>query len=91
MRVSVRMSWVCQVLVLAFVTACSAYGAETLDLSRAVVAAPDDHPVVATASRMLREEIAKRTGIMLEAVSEQPGDSGPVVVLCRQVRILSAL
>lgn len=91
MRVSVRMSGVCQVLVLAFVTACSAYGAETLDLSRAVVAAPDDHPVVATAGRMFREEIAKRTGITLEAFSGQPGDSGPVVVLCRQERIPAAL
>ena len=46
--------------------------AELLDLSRAVIVAPEESPVVQTAGRVLVEEIAKRTGIVLDTGAEVP-------------------
>ena len=52
-----------------------AYGAQAaaaaMDLSKAVVVAPESDPVVQTAARMLVEEITKRTGIEVTRVDAE--------------------
>lgn len=59
------------------------FAAEMLDLKEAVIITQDDSPVVATASRMLKEEVFKRTGIELATKAKQPGAVNPVILLCQ--------
>ncbi|HOD49383.1 MAG TPA: hypothetical protein PKJ78_05075, partial [Candidatus Hydrogenedentes bacterium] len=87
MRVSRCLRRVCQVLLLCVIGVYCAYGAETLDLTRAVIVTPDDSHVVATATRMLREEVAKRTAITLPSAATLPGGDGPIILLCRKEHI----
>lgn len=68
--------------ILASMALAVASGAETIDLSGASVATtPDGGRVVATAARMLSEEIAKRTGIELKAGTLAGEQHDPVIAL----------
>ena len=56
---------------------------EMIDLTRCVIASPDDGKIVRTAQRMLTEEVAKRTGITLAISGTARGASKSTIVLCR--------
>ncbi|MCC6696101.1 MAG: hypothetical protein IT365_10775 [Candidatus Hydrogenedentes bacterium] len=80
LRRTIRIS--CLVVIGSF-TACGAYGAEALDLAKAAIVAHDESTVVATAARMLVEEIAKRTGVTLSSATAASGEVNPVILLSR--------
>ena len=75
--------WVFHVLLLLIVAAPASFAADTIDLTKAIIITHDDSPVVATAGRMLAEEIAKRTGVTLATASAPTSDTNPIIVLCR--------
>ena len=70
-------------LVLFILAPLASSAADAVDLTKAVIVTHDEDRVVATAARMLAEEIATRTGITLARVAGQPGDTVPVILLCR--------
>lgn len=59
----------------------SAVSAEALDLSKAVIVAPNDSAIVQTARRVLVEEIARRTGLTLKSANTLPEGDAPVILL----------
>ncbi len=65
--------------------------AELHDLSNAAIWAADDSPVVATAGRMLQEEIAQRTGKALPLAGDAPNDDVPLIALCAADRAPKSL
>jgi hypothetical protein len=69
-------------IVLASTAANAAPASPRMDLQQAITIAQDDSIIVHTAQRMLREEIAKRTGITLESAAAMPGSATPVILLC---------
>jgi hypothetical protein len=75
--------FVCMSLSTIILVAVSAGAAETMDLSQAVIVAPDDGAVVRTAWRMLAEEVAKRTGINLANATTLGDGALPAILLCR--------
>lgn len=54
---------------------------ESLDLSNAIIVAPNDHAVVQTARRVLVEEIARRTELTLGTADVLPEGDAPVILL----------
>lgn len=70
------------VFLLLLTAASISFAAEATDLTQAVIITPDDSPIVATARRMMIEEIAKRTGVTL-TVDLEPGETNPTILLCR--------
>lgn len=54
---------------------------EPLDLSKAVIVAPNDDAVVQTARRVLVEEVARRTGLTLKTAKTLPEGDTPVILL----------
>lgn len=60
-----------------------ACASDLIDLRQAVIVVPDDADVVKTAQRMLKEEVAKRTGINLTNSVKLGEASKPAVLLCR--------
>jgi hypothetical protein len=78
------------VLALLGISAPALLAAHALELAQATIVTTDDGPIVATAARMLAEEITTRTGIALP-VAAQPADGLPVILLGRVTGLPEAL